>query len=91
MAMIELKGKAERVSVEDSITTSPTILSADSAEDVRIVRSEAGLPPAQKVEPATQPSLMRKTKEFLVQNAITCVFAVIASVGGALVLAWIET
>ena len=87
MAMIELKGKAERVSVEDSITTSPTILSADSAEDVRIVRSEAGLPPAPEVKPVTQPSLMTKTKEFLLQHAIACVFTII----GAVVLAWIKT
>ena len=85
MAMIDLKGGAKNVHVEDSKTTSDSVLKADFAEGVRIVRTEAGMPSSSEKAGAPKPGLLVKLKDIVLEHSIASIFAIAVTAA----LAWL--
>lgn len=87
MAMYEFKD-SEDIKITNSTTTAEQLLKTDNVKKVLADNCHAGVASDQPI-PAPEQSTGAKVREWVVENIIVSVFAVIAAVAAAITLAYL--
>lgn len=87
MAMYEFKD-SEDIKITNSTTTAEKLLKTDNVKKVLADNCHAGVAPDQPM-PAPEQSTGTKVREWVVENMIVSVFAIIAAVATAITLTYL--